>query len=200
MDATRLLGSRYAFVDVETTGLDPICGGVVEVGVVLVERARVSAAFETLVNPGMPIPHYATAVHGISDADVAGAPTISQITPFVHALCRDATIVAHNAAFDLSFLSFLRDHRVACSWRLAARTVPEAPNHKNQTLRRFFKITDPLLDGRAAHRALADAIVTRHVFFACLRRYLARGGVDSLHALLDFLATPQRVARARVPT
>ena len=65
--------------------------------------------------------------------------------------------------------------------------MPEAPNHKNETLGQFFGVCDPLLDGRRAHRALADVIVTRHVFFRCLERYVAEGHEDNLEALFDFL-------------
>jgi DNA polymerase III epsilon subunit-like protein len=51
----------------------------------------------------------------------------------------------------------------------------------------FFGVSDPQLDGRHPHRALADVIVTRHVFFHCIERYLAQGNDDSLEALFDFL-------------
>jgi DNA polymerase III epsilon subunit-like protein len=151
-----------------------------------VEGQRVVRSFESLVDPISPIPSFATRVHGIVDSDVRGKPTLRRLQPVLRRYCSGTVVVAHNARFDLAFLPFLLDRPVICSWRLAARVVPEAPNHKNQTLGAFFDVRDPALEGRRPHRALADAIVTRHVFFHCLKRYLARGNPDALDQLLAF--------------
>jgi len=190
MDAA---SARYAFVDVETTGFTPATCAVVEIGCLVVDHGRIVATFETLVNPLQPIPPRATAIHGIRDDDVARKPTLGMVAPIVRSVCSGAIVVAHNAAFDLAFLPFLQNSPSLCSYRLAARVVPEAPNHKNQTLRAFFKVCDPLLDGRSAHRALADVIVTKHVFFACLTRYLRAGFPADIGSLLAFAST--RIAR-----
>ena len=179
--------ARFAFVDVETTGIDASTCAVVEVAVQIVEAGSVVATFESLVDPGSPIPPVATAIHGIDDRMVSGKPRLRELVPELLELCGGAVVVAHNAAFDRRFLPFLAGHPSACSWRLASRVVPEAPNHKNQTLRNFFGVRDPKLLGRRAHRALADVIVTRHVFFHCLERYVAAGHEDNLEALFDFL-------------
>jgi DNA polymerase III epsilon subunit-like protein len=58
--------------------------------------------------------------------------------------------------------------------RLARALVPEAPNHKNQTLRAFLRIDDMLDEELGAHRALDDALVTAHVLIACRRRFRER--------------------------
>ncbi len=180
--------SRFAFVDVETTGIDTSTCAVVEVACRVVDETRVCESFESLVDPEGAIPAYATAIHGIDDDMVHGQPTLRDLKPMLLNLCRGAVFVAHNAAFDRRFLPFLAQHPSICSWRLAARVVPEAPNHKNQTLRTFFEVRDPQLDGLRPHRALADAIVTQHVFFHCLNRYVSAGYDDTLDALFDFLA------------
>ncbi len=186
----RLLDARYTFVDVETTGLHPKYARVVEVACIVVEHRRTIAGFETLIDPGFPIPRHATEIHGITDACVFGKPLLENVRSELSAHCDEATVVAHNAPFDLSFLPFLQCRPVVCSYRLASRVAPHAPNHKNQTLRRFFNVKDPALRGRRAHRAMADVIVTRHVFFKCLERYLAQGYRDDHAALLEFLHTP----------
>ena len=178
---------RFAFIDVETTGIDPNKCAVVEVACQIVEAGEVVATFESLVNPCRGIPPFVTAIHGIHDGMVWGQPKLRELVRDLRRLCRGAVVVAHNAAFDLRFLPFLADRPSACSWKLAALVVPEAPNHKNETLGRFFGVYDPLLDGRQAHRALADVIVTRHVFFRCLERYVAEGHENTLEALFDFL-------------
>lgn len=198
MRAQQLPNARYAFVDVETTGFHPSYARVVEVACLVVERRRTVTSFETLVDPHVHIPGFATEIHGITDACVRGKPSLNAIRRQLLAHCIGATVVAHNAPFDLNFLPFLRCRPVACSYRLAARLVPEARNHKNQTLRRFFQVKDPALQGRRPHRAMADAVVTRHVFYACLDRYLNRGFEDDLNALLRFLRTPKDVILGNV--
>ena len=198
MSTSRIRNARFAFVDVETTGIDPAIARVVEVAAQIVDRGEVIATFESLVDPGCTIPEFVTAIHGIDDGMVRGQPTLDALTPLLLDHCRDAVIVAHNAAFDRRFLPFLAALPSACSYRLAARVVPEAPNHRNQTLRAFFNVRDPLLRGGHAHRALADVVVTRHVFFHCLDRYLAAGHDDALDALYTFLQprSRQRVSAA----
>ena len=187
MSAQPIRDGRFAFVDVETTGIDPSTCAVVEVACQIVEAGQVVTTFESLVDPGCAIPPFVTAIHGIDDTMVAGKPLLHELAPVLLDHCRGAVVVAHNAAFDRRFLPFLAGHPSACSWRLASRVVPEAPNHKNQTLGAFFGVRDPQLHGRRSHRALADVIVTRHVFFHCLERYVAAGHDDDLEALFDFL-------------
>ena len=65
---------RFAFVDVETTGIDARTCAVVEVAVQIVEAGRVTATFESLVDPEMPIPAFITSINGIDDAMVDGKP------------------------------------------------------------------------------------------------------------------------------
>ena len=112
---------RYAIVDLETTGFSPTNDRVVEMACVVLEHRRIVDTWSTLVDPEIPIPSYATRVHGITDADVAGAPSFALAQRTLHRHCRDATIVAHNAAFDLSFLPKLRPLRSLCTVRLARR-------------------------------------------------------------------------------
>ena len=125
-----------------------------------------------------------------------GSRALRELVPELLDHCRGAVVVAHNAAFDRRFLPFLAAHPSACSWRLAAKVVPEAPNHKNQTLRAFFGVDDPKLHGRRSHRALADVIVTRHVFFHCIERYVALGYDDHIEALFDFLLPKYQRAKS----
>jgi len=95
----------YAVVDLETTGLFP--GGhdrIVEVGVVLVSPAgEVEGTWETLLNPGRDLGRQD--IHGISAADVLGAPTFAQAASTLAELLRGRTFVAHNASFDARFVS-----------------------------------------------------------------------------------------------
>lgn len=163
---------RYAVIDVETTGFSPADDRVVEAACVIVQDGSIVRTWSSLVNPGRPIPPHATRVHGIGDADVAGAPPFETVERQLWGMCAGATIAAHNAAFDLSFLPALAPLPSVCTLQLARRWFPNAPNHKNQTLREYLRIDqDPRFAELPAHRALADALVTAAILIRCLERY-----------------------------
>lgn len=100
-----LLGERsFAVVDVETTGLNPMNERVIEIGVLQLNGAlEVEREWSTLVNPEQHVK--ASRVHGLFDADVAGAPTFSQLIPELVDLLNGRIFVAHNAQFDQGFLN-----------------------------------------------------------------------------------------------
>jgi DNA polymerase III epsilon subunit family exonuclease len=178
---------EFVIVDVETTGWLPEEAGITEIGAVRVSGGRIQAQFCTLVNPGRPVPADITALTGITDAMIGLAPPISVAMPRFLAFAGDCVLTAHNAAFDISFLS------AACgaagiSWPAfpvldtvaLARLVlgaAEVPDRKLRTLASFFA-TKTL----PCHRALPDAMATAEVLQALLRR-LAVAGVRTLAEL-----------------
>ncbi len=165
---------RYAVIDLETTGFSPVHDRVVEMACVLVQDRVIVDHWSTFVNPGCPIPVYATRVHGITDEDVASAPSFELAQRHLHRLCRGTTVVAHNAAFDLAFLPALHRLPSLCTVRLARRAFPDAPNFKNQTLRAYLELDrDPTLAAFPAHRALGDAMVTANILLRCLNAIAA---------------------------
>jgi DNA polymerase-3 subunit epsilon len=88
------------FLDLETTGRTKR-DRIVEVSVV---DARGQVVFSTLINPGRPIPPETTEIHGISDRDVADAPTWDQVKPQLRQVLQGRVIVAHYAKFEAKFL------------------------------------------------------------------------------------------------
>ena len=100
----RWLDLPLCVVDFETTGFDEQVDRIVEVGLVCFEKGDVSARHNWLVNPGMPIPESATAVHGITDAMVAEAPRFDEIAGEVQRVLERQLPVAYNASFDRKFL------------------------------------------------------------------------------------------------
>ena len=191
MSAPPIRAGRFAFVDVETTGIDPNKCAVVEVACQVVDAGELVASFESLVNPLRGIPPFVQAIHGIDDGMVWGQPYMRKLVPTLRRLCRGAVIVAHNADFDRTgtLPRSLAAQPSACSGGvLASLVVPEAPqSQKPDTGHLLPGVDDPQLDGRRPHRALADVIVTRHVFYHCIERYVAAGHGDSLEALFNFL-------------
>jgi DNA polymerase-3 subunit epsilon len=171
LDAGRM---RYAVIDLETTGFSAVTDRVVEMACVLIEDRVLVDRWSTLVNPGRPIPEYATRVHGITDEDVTTAPSFELAQRQLYRRCRGTTVVAHNAGFDLAFLPALRHLPSLCTVRLARRAFPNAPNYKNQTLRAYLELDrDPALAAFPAHRALGDAMVTANILLRCLNAIAA---------------------------
>jgi DNA polymerase III epsilon subunit-like protein len=174
-----MLAERYCVIDVETTGFSPVNDRIVEIACALVDGDRVVDRWATLVNPRMAIPAGATAVHGITDQMVAGAPGIGSALTHTRRLCYGRIVTAHFAQFDLSFVGASVSSTALCTMRLARTLFPEAPNHKNQTLRRYLHIDRVAGAEMRAHRALDDALVTAHVLIACRQRFRLCRGEDS---------------------
>lgn len=197
---------RYAVVDVETTGFSPARDRIVEVACALVDGdtgdgLAVTGTWSTLVNPFVAIPPYATAVHGIDDSMVWGAPWIGDALAELREFTAGRTVVAHCAGFDLSFLGPTIATEGLCTMRLSRRLIPEAPNHKNQTLRGVLNVDRMTGTPLLAHRALGDAIVTAHVLIECRRRFAARTAIEGTwnrfareHALVRIASVPERLA------
>jgi DNA polymerase III epsilon subunit-like protein len=185
----------FAFVDCETTGIDPAVDRVVDFACVVVRGGKRIASYESLVNPGRPIPAVASAIHHIRDRDVASAPRLHEVVARARPMIADAIVVAHNASFDRAFLPFVEARPVACSLRLAMHVLDDVPNYKNQVLRYALDIDDAALEGLLPHRALADAIVTSHIFTRCLDRYVELGLPQDLDGFLKTLEAPSEMRK-----
>ncbi|WP_187117632.1 3'-5' exonuclease [Flaviflexus massiliensis] len=95
---------EFAVIDVETTGLDATVDRIVDLAVLVTnDQAAVKDRWSSLVNPERAIG--ATHIHGLTDNDVTDAPVFSDLVPHLIRLIRGRIIVAHNVAFDLSFLN-----------------------------------------------------------------------------------------------
>lgn len=96
-------GLPLVFIDTETTGLPP-GGRVCEVAAVRFEGGVPVARFCSYINPGCPIPPEATAIHHITDADVAGAPMLPEVAADLFKVCDGAVACAYSAHFDRGML------------------------------------------------------------------------------------------------
>jgi DNA polymerase-3 subunit epsilon len=158
------ISNDYTVIDIETTGIGPR-HRIVEIAGVKFSNNKIVDVFDTYVDPGMPIPPYATAIHGIRDADVADAPTIKEIMPYFCKFIGNSDVVGHNVRFDLDFLVRsgmdidLSNRHIFDTLYLSRRYVKDAPNHKLETMIRWFNINT---DKR--HRAKDDSIATGELF------------------------------------
>jgi DNA polymerase III epsilon subunit family exonuclease len=198
----RLADLDFTVVDVETTGWAPDDAGITEIGAVRVHDGRVVAEFGSLVNPGRPVPAPITELTGIDDQMLTGAPPVAAVLPGLLAFARGSVLVAHNAPFDLRFLT------AACAgmgllWprfevldtvRLARHlmaTPQEVPDRKLATLAGYFGT--PV---RPSHRALDDARATAAVLGRLLARLAEREAINTLAELDAWLAARDAEAAA----
>ena len=181
-DQTPLVETTFVVLDLETTGLSPDRDRITEVGAVRARGGEVIAELRTFVHPGVPIPAAVTAITGITDADVAGAPDVATVLPTVVDFLGGAVFVAHNARFDLGFLRAAAARlglpplrpRVIDTAVLARRLVrDEVRDMRLGTLARHFRVPDA-----PDHRALHDARATLHVLHALIERASAYGATS----------------------
>lgn len=156
------------FYDTETTGVRADKDRVIELAVYDPQEQR---SFVKLINPGIPIPSDATAIHHISDEMVANAPTFAEIIDeFIEFCSGETVLIAHNNdQFDIHFLrqEFKRSQREMPAWKFfdtlkwARRYRPDLPRHTLQFLRGTYGIAE-----NNAHRALDDVMVLHQVYAA----------------------------------
>lgn len=100
------LERSLAFIDLETTGLNPTDGRIVELSILKLHPDGTEQYKNRRLNPSIPIPSRATAVHGITDADVLYEPRFTDIAKSLHAFLEDCDISGFNIiGFDLKFLA-----------------------------------------------------------------------------------------------
>jgi DNA polymerase-3 subunit epsilon len=147
-----------AFVDVETTGVDPRVNRITEVGVVTVDGSRMEE-WSTVIDPLTRRQERQAAPHAITDCMRAEAPRFRDIAPDLARRLDGRLLVAHNARFDHGFLKAEFDRagipfapQVLCSLMLSRRLYKELAHHDLDSLMASHALTAPV-----RHRALHDA-------------------------------------------
>lgn len=178
-----LAGETFVVFDTETTGLHPSSDRIVQIAGVRVEAGRVGDAhFDMLVNPGRAIPPKSTAIHGITDEMVKGAPDIVHAMNAFRDFAGDAILVAHNAPFDMGFLRACADktachfdNRVLDTVLLSAMVWGQSAPHSLDALVARLGIDLP---AERRHTALGDAEATAQALVRMLPALRAKGLVD----------------------
>ncbi len=174
------LTKPIVFFDLETTGVNVGSDHIVEICLHKVNPDNTTETFVRRVRPAdaqgrtIHIPEVTTAIHGISDADVADKPTFRELAPEVAAFIGDADLAGYNSnKFDVPMLveEFLR---VSYPFSLKQRRLVDVQNifHKmeQRTLKAAYRFyCDKNLDN--AHSADADTLATYEVLKAQLDRY-----------------------------
>lgn len=179
----------FLVADLETTDREPANAHVIEWAIVLytppaplldqgTSRQPIEPLGNFLVKPPVPIPPETSAIHHITDDDVAGASDwafesnrIREVIETFKEQCDPVVLVAHNTSVEQHFLASLAPGVPwICTYKCALRTWPESPAHSNEALRYFLKL--PNIGRRCRqnpHSALHDATVTAHLLGSLLR-------------------------------
>ncbi len=173
--ATPLMSLSAIVLDTETTGLDTKIARVIQIGAVRISKGVLQDhdAFDQLVNPGIPIPPETTRIHGLSDADVAGAGSFNDVRPDLERWMGRSIMLGFSIGFDLAVLS-KEYERAGVHWRaprsldvrhLAKLVAPELPDLSLDTIAGWLgiEVTD-------RHQALGDARMTARVYLALVER------------------------------
>lgn len=168
------LSRPLAFFDLETTGINTQSDRIIEIAVVKCLPKGSIKDFHHLLNPEIPIPPSSTDVHGITDADVALAPTFAQIASRLVAFLDGCDLSGFNVRrFDLPLL-LQEFHRCGMSFDTEGRRVVDVqtifhmrePRDLSAALRFYCD-----REHSGAHGAMADVAATLDVFRAQLQRY-----------------------------
>jgi DNA polymerase III epsilon subunit-like protein len=180
----------FTAIDIETTGRDTLTAQVIEIAAVRVRGGKVVDEYSTLVRPSIAIEPGATATHGISEAEVAGAPRFAEIWEKLRAFCGKDVLVAHNGnQFDFPII-----RRMAAELGLEGAedfttydTLPLARElfEGSAKLEDLAKVLD--VDSGQSHRALDDTRALAHVFLGMNRRKVEKARKTALAGSLDFV-------------
>jgi exodeoxyribonuclease X len=154
--------NKYVVVDVETTGLSPEKDKVVEIAAAWRHKGNLFYA-SNLINPeNVSIPPEVSAITHLTDEDVRTAPPVENVIS--EKGFPPGILVAHNASFDRAFLPQFENRIWLDTLKISKHLWPNAPNHKNMTLKYFLKLKPDLPVDLAPHRALYDVLVTMAIF------------------------------------
>jgi DNA polymerase-3 subunit epsilon len=174
--------SDLVFVDVETTGLDPALGRVIEIAAIRFDANHCETdTLELLIDPQVEVPSGITDLTGITTSMLKeqGVPTVLALQR-LREFAADAPLVAFNASFDRDFINYEFKRAglslVANQWRCALEAARQAwpvfRSHRLQSLSTFFHLAPQ------DHRALSDCRLGAQIFFGAISR-LQSGSICS---------------------
>lgn len=187
---------RLLFVDVETTGLDPVKDRIIEIGAVKIDRDGNLAKYSRLINPGFKISREIRKLTGIKQKDISNAPLLEEIADEVKDVLKTDLFIAHNAKFDFDFFSkeMLRlDFPVELPYIDTIKIAKSFyPNYLSYDLSSLIDRMGFNVEKR--HRGFDDAYVLWELFNKIKKDF----GIEELESKIDKLFVPSK--KTKIPT
>ncbi len=174
------LDGEFVAFDLETTGLSSVKDVITEIGAVILRDGEVVDTFQTFVDPKRKLDAQNIELTGITDEMLKGAPDISEALPKFLEFCKDRPLIAHNADFDVGFLS------AACKGLdlpfeptyidtliLAQNLMPQLSKHKLNLVAEALDLPE-----FNHHRASDDALTCGYIYLRFAQMLKERGLAD----------------------
>lgn len=174
MSEKLVLDRPLAVFDIESTGVVPQRDRIVEIAVIKITQDGTTKSTVRRLNPQMPIPPGATAIHGITDADVADCPTFGDIAERLFNYLDGCDLAGYNiTSFDVPMLE-MEFKRVGIDFHISERRILDAYNIFCKLYPRTLTAAYQFFCGKnleGAHGALADTTATWEVLLGQLARH-----------------------------
>ena len=180
------LEDTFVVFDIETIGFGPVNDQIIEIGAVKICGGEIVDKFSQFINPQIPIPYEIEKLTSINDSMVAEAPLIEEVLPKFLEFCEGAVLVAHNASFDVGFITkkaelmgISTDFTVADTVAMARTLLSDIKNYKLDVVAKELNIS---LENH--HRAVDDALCTAYIFLEFMKMYKEKGiyGLDDINS------------------
>lgn len=153
----------FCVVDLETTGGNPETEKIIEIGMVKIEKRKITEERSFLINPQKEIPDFVQKLTGIRKSDVEHSPTIEEVIDEILQFIGDSILVAHNTSFDIPFLNGVLkklqrpvvENKVICTNIMTKYMIPDIMSSNLNYMSTIFNIPHS-----QAHRAIEDARAT----------------------------------------
>jgi DNA polymerase III subunit alpha, Gram-positive type len=189
----------YVVFDIETTGFSPLNDRIIEIGAVKIVDGNVVEEFSELINPEVSIPDKITELTGITDNMVSDKLTIEKVLPRFIDFMGDSVLVAHNAQFDMSFITAKAEkllgkkieNTVLDTLSFSRVVYPRLKNHKLNTVSKHLSIS---LENH--HRAVDDSKATAQILLNLIAE-MQEKEIDTLEEINEYALTHRDIRKER---
>jgi len=197
-----LLDTEFVVFDTETTGFTPYVDQMIEIGAVKIKNGVITDRFDELINLGRKLPQKIVELTNITDEMLINCDTEENVTKRFKEFIGDLPMVAHNAKFDIGFMSAAYNkfnlgefnNTVLDTMSMARMLYPNWKNHKLSTL---VKQLDVPWDEDAHHRADYDSEGTAIGFYKMCKTLYNRN-IETTKKLYDSI-NPQELLKFSRP-
>src|SRR6266550_646282 len=169
----------FVVLDVEAIGAKGLPARIIEIGAYRVRSGKILDEFQSLIDPGVQLPRFITALTGITDEMLKGAPKFAEVVDAWLDFAGNAVLVAHDSKFDLALLNReiarvfpgcrMRNAEL-CTVKLARHMMRTLDSHRLDALAEHFGF-----EIVARHRAASDARATAQLLLRLLDQLESEG-------------------------